>query len=189
MGLSDFIRASGKVCTAGFHSKDIILNLNRYDHSLKTYKGHLENFKLINSVLAQVSNDISKYVTRSRKMSRNLQILFLKYSQTKLIASFGFLLFVQSFNCLYLWNKLPNLCGVFTKLKPKQYANRKYQKPKITFFDFRLILLDHITYIPHGPTTAILYWCHCSEKMDMQIYSIWCKLYLQCHKSPFWCWY
>ena len=31
---------------------------------------------------------------------------------------FCFLLFVQSFNCLYLWNQLPNLCGVFTKLKP-----------------------------------------------------------------------
>ena len=59
-----------------------------------------------------------------------------------------FLLFVQSFNCLYLWNQLPNLSGVFTKLKPKQYPNRKCpKKPKIIFFDFRLILLDRITFL------------------------------------------
>ena len=58
----------------------------------------------------------------------------------------SFLLFVQSFNCLYLWNQLLNLCGIFTKLKPKQYLNRKCWKTKIIFFDFRLILLDRITY-------------------------------------------
>ena len=62
---------------------------------------------------------------------------------------FCFLLFVQSTNRLYLWNQLPNLCGVFAKLKPKQYHNRKCQKKKkskILFFDFRLILLDRIIY-------------------------------------------
>ena len=39
-------------------------------------------------------------------------------------------LFVQSFNCLYLWNQMPNLCGVFTKSMPKQCPNRKCQKKK-----------------------------------------------------------
>ena len=39
----------------------------------------------------------------------------------KAYSFFCFLLFVQSFNCLYLRNKLPNLCGVLFKLKPKQY--------------------------------------------------------------------
>ena len=69
---------------------------------------------------------------------------------------FCFLLFVKSFNCLYLWNQLLNLCGVnFHQSKPKQYPNRKCQnKKKIIFFDFRLILLDRITYddeteVPH----------------------------------------
>ena len=47
---------------------------------------------------------------------------------------FCFLLFVQSFNCLYFWNQLPNLCGVFTKLKPKQYPNRKSKKNKNPIF-------------------------------------------------------
>ena len=36
----------------------------------------------------------------------------------KAYSFFCSLLFVQSFNCLYLWNQLPNLCGAFTKLKP-----------------------------------------------------------------------
>ena len=31
---------------------------------------------------------------------------------------FSFLMFVQSFNCLYIWNQLPNLRWVFIKLKP-----------------------------------------------------------------------
>ena len=50
---------------------------------------------------------------------------------------FCFLLFVQSFNCLYFWNQLPNLCGVFTKLKPKQYPNRKCQKTKNHIFQLQ----------------------------------------------------
>ena len=69
-----------------------------------------------------------------------------KIQPNKADSFFCFLLFVQSFNCLYLWNHLPNLCGVFTKLKPKQYPNRKCQKTKILFFDFRHILLDRITF-------------------------------------------
>ena len=80
-------------------------------------------------------------------MSPNSQTLILRYSQTKPIVYFVSYCFVQSFNCLYLWNQLPNLCGVFTKLKRKQYPNRKCQKIKNNFFDFRLILLDRITYL------------------------------------------
>ena len=69
-----------------------------------------------------------------------------KIQPNKADSFFCFLLFVQSFNCLYLWNQLPNLCGVFTKLKPQQYPNRKCQKnQKSYFFDFRLILLYRIT--------------------------------------------
>ena len=67
--------------------------------------------------------------------------------QNKADSFFCFLLFVQSFNCLYLWNQLPNLCGIFTKLKPKQYPNRKCQKNKHYFFRLETYLLDRITYI------------------------------------------
>ena len=66
-----------------------------------------------------------------------------KIQPNKADSFFCFLLFVQSFNRLY---QLPNLCGVFTKLKPKQYPNRKCQKTEIIFFNFKLILLDCITY-------------------------------------------
>ena len=47
---------------------------------------------------------------------------------------FCFLLFVQSFTCLYFWNQLLNLCGILNKLKPKQYPNRKCQKTKNHFW-------------------------------------------------------
>ena len=70
-----------------------------------------------------------------------------KIQPNKADSSYCFLLFVQSFNCLYLWNQLHNLYGVFTKLKPKQYPNRKCQKNKNHSFDFKLILLAHITHI------------------------------------------
>ena len=60
---------------------------------------------------------------------------------------FCFLLFMQFFNYSYLWNPSPNLHRVFSKLKPKQYLNRKCQKPKNHLFNFWLILLDCITYI------------------------------------------
>ena len=77
-----------------------------------------------------------------------------KIRPNKAYSFFCFLLFVESFNCLYLWNQLPNLCGVFTKLKPKYTLienadNKQTNKQKIIFFNFRLILLDHIhiTYI------------------------------------------
>ena len=53
-----------------------------------------------------------------------------KIQPNKADSFFCFWLFVQSFNCLYLWNQLSNLCGIFTKLKPKEYPNRKCQKKK-----------------------------------------------------------
>ena len=76
-------------------------------------------------------------------MGRNLQILFLRYIHPNKADSFYcFLLFVQSFNCLYLWDQLPNLCGVFTKLNPKQYLiENAYFSTSDSFF----ILLDRIT--------------------------------------------
>ena len=51
-----------------------------------------------------------------------------KIQPNKADSFFCFLLFVQSLNCLYLWNQFSNLCGVFIKLKPKQYPNRKCPK-------------------------------------------------------------
>ena len=41
----------------------------------------------------------------SSKMSRNSQILFFKIQPNKADRFFCLLLFVQSFNCLYLWNQ------------------------------------------------------------------------------------
>ena len=54
---------------------------------------------------------------------------------------------LQSLKMLYLENQLPNLHGVFTKLKLKLYRNRNAKKQITTIFDFRLILLDRITYV------------------------------------------
>ena len=90
-----------------------------------------------------------------------------KIQPNKADSFFCFLLFVQSFNCLYLWNQLSNLCGVFTKLKPKQYPNRKCQKTKIIFFDFRLILLDSITYFLFILVVALQYSCLLEHKNHM----------------------
>ena len=52
----------------------------------------------------------------------------------KAYSFFCFLLFLQSFNCLYILNQLPNLFRVFNKLKPIQYPSRKCQKNKIHIF-------------------------------------------------------
>ena len=57
-----------------------------------------------------------------------------KIQPNKANSFFCFLMFVQSFNCLYLWNQFPNLCGAFTKLKPKQYPNKQCQKTKNHIF-------------------------------------------------------
>ena len=75
-----------------------------------------------------------------------------KIQPNKADSFFCFLLFVQSFNCLHLWDQLPNLCGVFTKLKPKQYANRKCQKTKIIFF-----VSTHFAWSHHNFVNS--YWC------------------------------
>ena len=109
-----------------------------------------------------------------------------KIQPKKVDSSFCFLLFVQSFNYSYLWNQLSNLCGVFTKLKPKQYLNRKYQKIKNHIFStshsFCLIashLLLHISGIKNfnfeynRPLTAKLRWClfssvsHVSNRLEL----------------------
>ena len=68
-----------------------------------------------------------------------------KIQSNKADSFFCFLLFVQSFNCLYLWNQLSNLCGVFTKLKPKQYPNRKCRKTKNHIF----WLQTHFAWLHH----------------------------------------
>ena len=93
-----------------------------------------------------------------------LELTNIVFKLNKADSFFCFLLFVQSVNCLYLWNQLPNLCGVFTKLKPKQYSKRKYQKTQIIFFDFRLILLDWVTFALYLYYVRILTgveWVHC----------------------------
>ena len=51
---------------------------------------------------------------RSSKMSRNSQILIVRYSQTKQIVSL-FPVFLQLFNYLYLWNQLINSIRVCCK--------------------------------------------------------------------------
>ena len=60
-----------------------------------------------------------------------------KIQPNKANSFFYFFLFVQSFNCLYLWNQLPNLCGVFTKSKLKQYPIRKCPKNKNHIFQLQ----------------------------------------------------
>ena len=42
-----------------------------------------------------------------------------KIQLNKATSLFFFLLFLQSFNCLYFQNQMPHYYGVFTKLKPK----------------------------------------------------------------------
>ena len=46
-----------------------------------------------------------------------LAITVFKIQPNKADSFFCFLLFVQSFNCLHLWNQLPNLCGGFHQIK------------------------------------------------------------------------
>ena len=65
---------------------------------------YMENWPNIYDVIKQNELELAKTV--------------FKIQPNKADNFFCFLLFVQSFNCLYLWNQLPNLCGVFTKLKP-----------------------------------------------------------------------
>ena len=70
-----------------------------------------------------------------------------KIRSNKADSFFCFLLFVQSFNCLNLWNHLSNLGGGFTKLKPKQCPNRKCQNNKKSYFstsDSFCLIASHI---------------------------------------------
>ena len=57
---------------------------------------------------------------------------------------FWFLLFLQSFNCLYLWNQLSNLYRQYFH-QIKAYNNNTLienaQKLKFVYFGFRLILV------------------------------------------------
>ena len=54
-----------------------------------------------------------KYVVKQNESE--LADTVFKIQPNKANSFFCFLLFVQSFNCLYFWNQLPHLCGVFTK--------------------------------------------------------------------------
>ena len=98
------------------------------------------------------------------KISWNSQILFLRYSQTKPIVCFVSL-FVQSFNCLYLWNQLPNLCGIFIKLKPKQYLIETAKKKQKSFF---FLFRTHFAWLHHSCWTC--YWV-CTRRNFSQSYA------------------
>ena len=82
------------------------------------------------------------------KMSQNYTVF--KIQPNKADSFFCFLLFVQSFSCVYLSNQSPNLCGVFSKLKPKQYPDRKCKKKpnnnnnKILTSDSFCLIASHI---------------------------------------------
>ena len=87
-------------------------------------------------------------------MSENLQILFLRYSQTKPIVSFVAYCLFNPFTVCIFGTNCPISVG-FHQLKRKQYPNRRCKKQnqkqkqkqkQKTNNDFRLILLDHITF-------------------------------------------
>ena len=85
---------------------------------------------------------------------------FFKIQPNKADSFFCFLFFVQSFNCLYLWNQLPNLCGVFTKFKPKQYLNGKCQKNKNHIFRLQThFAWSHLIWPPTTFNTSNLNFC------------------------------
>ena len=95
-------------------------------------------------ILQAISSD-TVYVMWSSNMSRNSQILFLKYSRTKPIGSFVYCLLNPSTACIFGTN-----CPISVGFSPNQSLNNTLienaKKTKIVFFDFRLILLDRITY-------------------------------------------
>ena len=69
----------------------------------------------------------------SSKISQNSQILFLRYSQTKLRVSFvSYCLFNPSTVCIFGTN-----CPISVGLKPNQYPNRKCQKTKYHIFQLQ----------------------------------------------------
>ena len=117
-----------------------------YAHNLEfnfTAKRPIKWFWVTNILMrktphVETENRLSTKVNKRDVIKQNeskLANTVFKIQSNKANNFFYFLLFVQSFNCLYLWNQLPNLCGIFTKLKPKQYLNRKCQKnPKNLIF-------------------------------------------------------
>ena len=99
------------------------------------------------------------YVMWSNNMSQNSQILFLRYSQTKPIVSFvSYCLFNPLTVCIFGTN-CP-ISGVFTKLIPKQYPNRKCQKKKKNPKNHIFWLQTHFAWLHH---IFVLVFILCSE--------------------------
>ena len=95
-----------------------------------------------------------------RQNESELANTIFKIQPNKADSFFCFLLFVKSFNCLYLLNQLPNLCGIFTKLKPKQYPKRKCppQKKKPKYHVFRL--QTHFAWSHHKYIFTGMHWVY-----------------------------
>ena len=79
-----------------------ILSTNNFQAMAPYYKSILAKLAYNCDVIRQSESELANTVFKPNKAD----------------SFFCFLLFVQSFNCLYVWNQLPNLCGIFTKLKP-----------------------------------------------------------------------
>ena len=87
----------------------------------------------------------------SSKMSWTLQIMILRYIQTKQI--FYFLLFLQPFNCPYLWNQLTNFNGPVVK---GSICNRCIDV--INQKKYKAVLEPRVS-----PAFAITYFCNLSN--------------------------
>ena len=106
-----------------------------------------------------------------------------KIQPNKADSYFCFLLFVQSFNCLYLWNQLSNLCGVFTKLSLSNTLIENAKKPKIIFFDFRLILLDCIIYYEMIVLCHFIFCSNLKSILIVQVFSFRLQMPMLCMKQ------
>ena len=78
-----------------------------YLHTFCTHRHHCLSYSLMLSCIS-----ICDVIKQNESELANTVF---KIQPNKADRFFCFLLFVQSFNCLYLWNQLPNLSGVFTK--------------------------------------------------------------------------
>ena len=112
-------------------SNNIILWLELEDISKK--KTYFKNFSWFQFYVYKLCMIIYMWCDHA-KWVRTHKYCFKDTAKQSRSSFFSFLLFVQSLDCFYRWNQLPNLCGVFTK------------KTKILFFHFRFILLDCITF-------------------------------------------
>ena len=109
-------------------------------------------FRSTNKVLQQVDHSDAESlngqscVMWSRQMDWNSQILILRYSQTKQISSLFPVVVVVVFNpsTAHLWNHLTNFNGVSSFANDRVYKSEKW---RLNLTDFRLILLDCITYV------------------------------------------